>query len=129
MTCGKVIRLDSVKGYGFITPADGGEDVFFHVNAFGKEKHLVKPGDSAEYVAERSERGLKTLSARLLWNTMEVTKKEPDEEFVDILSRKKFLSELTELLLVREPTLTGVQVRQIRECFSEIGTKYGWIVE
>ena len=29
---GIVIRFDDVKGYGFIAPAGGGEDVFLHVN-------------------------------------------------------------------------------------------------
>ena len=38
MLTGKVIRFDDVRGYGFIAPDGGGEDVFVHANVLGDDK-------------------------------------------------------------------------------------------
>ena len=63
---GEVIRFDQVKGYGFISPKNGGEDVFLHVNDLLDEKHLVRPGSIVEFVMENGERGPKASSVHLV---------------------------------------------------------------
>ncbi|MER7274203.1 cold shock domain-containing protein [Dactylosporangium sp. NPDC000244] len=66
METGRILRFDEVRGYGFIAPNAGGEDVFVHANDFGDQRHLVHPGMRVEYEVEEGERGLKVASVRIL---------------------------------------------------------------
>jgi cold shock CspA family protein len=61
---GKVIRFDEVRGYGFISPGNGTEDVFFHANELLEEKSLFRPGLTVTYEVEVGERGLKASDVR-----------------------------------------------------------------
>jgi cold shock CspA family protein len=66
VTQGEVIRFDQVKGYGFIAPTTGGEDVFLHVNDLLDDKHLIRPGAVVEFVLEPGERGPKASSVHVV---------------------------------------------------------------
>jgi cold shock CspA family protein len=63
---GRIVRFDDVRGYGFIAPDDGGEDVFVHANVLSDEKHVYSPGVPVEFEVVDSDRGPKALSARVL---------------------------------------------------------------
>src|SRR5690349_24044937 len=63
---GRILRFDEVRGYGFIAPSGGGEDVFVHANDFGSQRDLVHPGTRVEYEVEEGERGLKVSTVRIL---------------------------------------------------------------
>ena len=64
-TTGKILRFDEIRGYGFIAPDDGGEDVFMHANDLRDNKHLFRPGIKVEFEVEDGERGLKAAEVRL----------------------------------------------------------------
>ncbi|MEK8173960.1 cold shock domain-containing protein [Streptomyces sp. M19] len=49
MATGSIIRFDDLRGYGFIAPAAGGEDIFFHANDFGEQRRMVRPGLTVDY--------------------------------------------------------------------------------
>ena len=66
MLTGKVIRFDEVRGYGFIAPDGGGEDVFVHANVLGDDKYVFGPGLRVEFEAADGDRGPKAYLVNLL---------------------------------------------------------------
>jgi cold shock protein len=66
MLTGKVVRFDDVRGYGFIAPDGGGEDVFVHANVLGDDKYVIGPGLRVEFEATDGDRGPKAYAVHLL---------------------------------------------------------------
>ena len=55
---GKVKWLNDAKGYGFITPNDGGKDLFCHQAEIRMEGfRSLKEGQSVEFDVEQSPKG------------------------------------------------------------------------
>lgn len=53
------------KKYGFITPDDEGEDLFFHVSDLGEEES-VSEGDEVEFEVGEGDRGPKAVNVQKL---------------------------------------------------------------
>jgi CspA family cold shock protein len=138
---GTILRFDDVRGYGFIEPADGSEDVFVHANDFGGSRHLVRAGLRVQYEVAQSDRGPKVTTVSLLGPPLESHRnasappssavvampQAEDEEVCDVLSAKAFSSAITELLIEQVPTLTGAQIGEIRHHFTELARSHGWV--
>jgi cold shock CspA family protein len=125
---GRIVRFDDVRGYGFIAPDDGGEDVFVHANDLREEKYRYRAGLRVGFEVEDGDRGLKASDVHLL----EPSKKRPaasdDEEILcDVLSYADFSLELTEALLDGVPTLTGAQIVQVRRRVMELVQTHNWV--
>jgi CspA family cold shock protein len=59
MAAGTVKWFNNAKGYGFITPQDGTEDVFVHYSVIKSEGfRTLNEGQSVEYEAKRGPKGL-----------------------------------------------------------------------
>ena len=65
MAVGRIIRFDTTRGYGFIAPELGGEDVFLHVNDLLIPEAFVRSGIEVEFEVGNGGRGLKASSVRL----------------------------------------------------------------
>ena len=65
---GKINSYKPDRSFGFITPDDGGQEVFFHANDIMREADAVEPavGVAVEYKAEASERGPRAMVVRML---------------------------------------------------------------
>ena len=62
MNNGTVKFFNESKGYGFITPDDGGKDVFVHVNGLIDD---IREGDKVNYETEEGRKGLNAVEVRL----------------------------------------------------------------
>ncbi|KAA8830273.1 MULTISPECIES: cold-shock protein [Bifidobacterium] len=59
MATGTVKFFSAAKGYGFITPEGGGEDVFVHWSAINAQGYrTLDEGDKVEFEAERGPKGM-----------------------------------------------------------------------
>lgn len=56
---GTVKWFNDEKGFGFITPADGGEDLFVHFKAIKSDGFkTLKEGQAVSFVAARGQKGM-----------------------------------------------------------------------
>ncbi|MDQ0189551.1 cold-shock protein [Alicyclobacillus cycloheptanicus] len=64
---GTVKWFSSEKGYGFITPEDGGNDVFVHFSAINSQGfRTLNEGDQVEFDVEEGQRGLQAANVERL---------------------------------------------------------------
>lgn len=153
MLMGKVVQFDDVRGYGFIAPDGGGEDVFVHANVLGDDKFVFGPGLRVEFEATDGDRGPKAYAVHLLpdrgtapaataalppapgppvaspptVDSGEQAVDSGDEELCDVLTASAFSQEITELLLKSAPTVTAAQILDMRAELINFGRQHGWI--
>ena len=59
MATGTVKWFNESKGYGFIVPAEGGDDIFVHCSAIdGEATNKLLEGQTVNYEVETSPKGL-----------------------------------------------------------------------
>lgn len=63
MTEGTVKFFNNAKGFGFITPDDGGKDVFVHANDLIDD---IRDGDKVSYKVEEGRKGLNAVDVKLV---------------------------------------------------------------
>ncbi|OLT47097.1 hypothetical protein BJF85_00660 [Saccharomonospora sp. CUA-673] len=137
---GKLIRFDELKGYGFITPDRGTEDVFVHVNDIDMDRSQFVPGARVEFVVEDGDRGLKASNVRLLEAATPGFETAPGagpgvaaapavhgDGSADVLTRDELEREATELLLSGVPDLSGGEVVAVRRLIMKLAERHNWV--
>lgn len=67
MATGTVKWFNAAKGYGFITPSDGGDDVFAHYSAIEMDGYkTLKEGQQVEYEVQEGPKGPQASRIRAL---------------------------------------------------------------
>ncbi|MFZ2510505.1 MAG: cold shock domain-containing protein [Gordonia sp. (in: high G+C Gram-positive bacteria)] len=57
---GKVVHYDPNRGFGFVSPESGGDDVFVHINDLhGIDEGQLRPGAKVDFDVEDTDRGAK----------------------------------------------------------------------
>lgn len=144
MVQGKVIRFDEVRGYGFVAPDTGGDDVFIHVNDLEFDKRHLAVGAVVEFEVEDGDRGLKASTVSLVAQAPQTAAAAvgtglPAPAFLpplpdagsrpegDAPSERELAVEVTEVLLAGVPTLTAEQVLATRGAFVAVARSHGWV--
>ncbi|MDO1447889.1 cold shock domain-containing protein [Rhodocytophaga aerolata] len=63
MPKGTVKFFNNSKGFGFIKPSDGGEDVFVHVSALAEE---IRENDQVSYEVEMGKKGKNAVKVKVI---------------------------------------------------------------
>ncbi|MCB2407257.1 cold-shock protein [Hymenobacter lucidus] len=63
MSTGTIKFFNEAKGFGFITPDGGGEDIFVHATGL---KQPVRDADRVEFEVQQGKKGLNAVSVRLV---------------------------------------------------------------
>ncbi|MFC8828828.1 cold shock domain-containing protein [Streptomyces sp. NPDC057137] len=130
---GRVLRFDEVRGYGFIVPSEGDEDVFMHANDLLDEKYQYKAGSEVEYYLEMGDKGPKASQIRLVnapapkGSSSGMGPVDPHGDYSDVLSTVELRNELTEALLQADGSLTGDQIKRARSSVIELARSHGWL--
>lgn len=152
---GRVIRYDEVRGYGFVAPDEGGDDVFLHVNDLDFDKRKLMVGAVVEFDTEDGDRGPKASQVSLV-STPTVQPQAPQAvpqavggttamsgaiplqgptivlpdtgaEDGDAVTERQLTAEVTEMLLGGVPTLSAEQVVLTRQAVVALAKAHGWV--
>lgn len=63
MNKGVVKFFNETKGFGFITPEDGGDDIFVHMSGL---RSNVRENDKVSYDVERGQKGLNAVNVSVI---------------------------------------------------------------
>ncbi len=144
MTTGKVVRFDEGRGYGFIAPDDGGDDVFVHANELTDRGVRVATGARVEFNVIDGGRGLKAYDVHVLEmpsgaGTASSARTQPiapartaerqgaEDDLCEIFSEEEFRSRVTDILLDAGPQLTGAQIVELRKRLIQFARQNGWV--
>jgi CspA family cold shock protein len=114
------VSFDRIKGYGFVAPDAGGEDVFIHVNDLHSDKSLLATGSIVEFRLGEGERGPKAADVTVLQPAPGLAPAPPAGSDAagaapwGLRAPEPGEREITEMLLRVDPELTSRQILEIR---------------
>jgi CspA family cold shock protein len=125
MTTGKVVRFDEGRGYGFIAPDGGGEDVFVHTSELTDRGAAVACGTRVQFNIVDGGRGPKAYDVEVIESAPAPAR--PEDEGCEVFSEREFTAKTTELLLTAVPQLTGGQIVELRKHLLQFAKRNGWV--
>ncbi|MCP2166357.1 cold-shock protein [Goodfellowiella coeruleoviolacea] len=133
MATGSVVRFDKTRGFGFIAPDEGGDDVFVHASVLNDDAQLMVSGTRVQFQVMEGERGLKAFGVQILETPAPVTPRvdvrtvSREDDLCDVLSTAEFAQKITDVLIEVAPAVTGAQIVQVRQRLVSFAQSHGWI--
>jgi CspA family cold shock protein len=130
LVSGKVVRYEAGRGYGFIAPDRGGDDVFVHASELEATHAPIACGSRVTFKIIEGVKGAKAYDVRVIGAT-EPTPAGPasldGEELCEVLPQARFLNEVTEVIIAAAPTATAAQIVAIRTGLRDVAMRHGWV--
>ncbi|MGI8306511.1 cold-shock protein [Saccharopolyspora sp. ASAGF58] len=137
MKTGTIVKYDGTRGFGFIEPDAGGEDVFLHASILDEQlKQVLQGGMRVQFEAASSNQGTKAVAVRLLGAVSQTPapqilpvkqQERDDEELCEVLSAAEFSQKITDVLIEAAPSMTGGQILQVRSQLVAFAQRNGWV--
>jgi cold shock CspA family protein len=139
MNTGRVVRFDEGRGYGFIAPDGGGDDVFVHANELTDRGVRMAAGTRVQFNVVDGGRGLKAYDVQIFGASEGGGERGaaespaasqtggPDEDICEIYPEREFRHLVTDVLIEADPQLTGKQILALRQSLTVFARKNGWV--
>ena len=132
MATGRIVQFNQTRGYGFIAPDGGGDDVFLHSEELKACGHAVHIGTRVQFEVLGGQRGLKAFDVTVLdpppdANSRSAPTEIGDDELSDVISAAEYAREITDALIAFCPNVTAAQIVEIRQRMTVSARRRGWI--
>jgi CspA family cold shock protein len=121
---GRIIQFNQIRGYGFIAPDGGGEDVFIHSEELKGHARGVQAGTRVQFDVVDGARGQKAYDVTVLGG---VSSRLADDELSDVISAVEYGGEVTDALITFCPDIRAAQIVEIRDRLTASARRRGWI--
>lgn len=128
LSTGTVVRYDRTRGYGFIAPDEGGDDVFVHAEDLSGDGPVDR-GMRVAFDTVDGDRGLRARCVRVLLAGVPVPADRTGDEdlMADVLSPAQYGREVTDVLLNVVCAATAAQIVEARERLTALASRHGWV--
>ncbi|MGA8117844.1 MAG: cold shock domain-containing protein [Actinocatenispora sp.] len=129
------MQFNQTRGYGFIAPDTGGEDVFLHVEELKAYPDTVRVGTRLEFEVVEGQRGGKAFDVRVLDAprpagrpaVRPASSDVDDDELTDVIPAEEYAREITDALITYCPEITAAQIVKIRERLTASARQRRWL--
>ncbi len=121
---GRIIQFNQTRGYGFIAPDGGGDDVFIHSEELKGQARGVQAGTRVQFDVVDGARGQKAYDVTVI---DAVGVEFADDDLSDVISAVEYGGEVTDALITFCPDIRAAQIVEIRDRLTASARRRGWI--